>query len=170
MSTTLGSQPHLIVWARTPIFSLVDGPNGPEHDISRILITYAQISLPNARADVSSRARGLSFWSGSSSSSILCVCEQRRLGRVCTYAQTRPSVHCSIEIPCTGPNVYWLGHRPVNVRRAAIGSKGVWRLCTIYLSCKVFHDWSIIKLGNILYLLDGYIFAVLYETTSHCFC
>ena len=38
------------------------------------------------------------------------------------------------------------------------------------LSCKVFHDWSIIKLGNILYLLDGYIFAVLFETTSHCFC
>ena len=38
------------------------------------------------------------------------------------------------------------------------------------LSCKVFNDWSIIKLGNILYLLDGYIFAVLFETTSHCFC
>ena len=37
-------------------------------------------------------------------------------------------------------------------------------------SCKVFHDWSIINLGNILYLLDGYIFAVLFETTSHCFC
>ena len=42
-------------------------------------------------------------------------------------------------------------------------------LSTIFLSCKVFHDWSIIKLGNILYLLDGYIFAVLFETTSHCF-
>ena len=39
-----------------------------------------------------------------------------------------------------------------------------------FLSYKVFHDWSIIKLGNILYLLDGYIFAVLFETTSHCFC
>ena len=38
------------------------------------------------------------------------------------------------------------------------------------LSCKVFHDWSMIKLGNILYLLDGSIFAVLFGTTSHCFC
>ena len=63
-----------------------------------------------------------------------------------------------------------LGHRPVNVKRALIGSKGGWKLSTIFLSCKVFHDWSIIKLGNILYLLDGYIFAVLFETTSHCFC
>ena len=43
-------------------------------------------------------------------------------------------------------------------------------LSTIILSCKVFHDWSIIKLGNILYLLDGSIFAVRFETTSHCFC
>ena len=46
------------------------------------------------------------------------------------------------------------GHRPVNVKRAVIGSKGGWKLSTIFLSCKVFHDWSIIKLGNILYLLD----------------
>ena len=63
-----------------------------------------------------------------------------------------------------------LGHRPVNVKRALIGSKGGWKLSTIFLSCKVFHDWSIIKLGNILDLLDWYIFAVLFETTSHCFC
>ena len=63
-----------------------------------------------------------------------------------------------------------LGHRPVNVKRALIGSKGGWKLSTIFLSCKVFHDWSIIKLGNILYLLDRYIFAVLFETASHCFC
>ena len=62
------------------------------------------------------------------------------------------------------------GHRPVNVKRAVIGSKGGWKLSTIFLSCKVFHDWSIIKLGNILYLLDGSIFAVLFGTTSHCFC
>ena len=61
-----------------------------------------------------------------------------------------------------------LGHRPVNVKRAVIGSKG--RLSTIFLSCKVFHDRSIIKLGNILYLLGGSFFAVLFETTSHCFC
>ena len=60
------------------------------------------------------------------------------------------------------------GHRPVNVKRAAIGSKGGWKLSTIFLSCKVF-DWSIIKLGNILYLLDGSIFAVLFGTTSYCF-
>ena len=68
------------------------------------------------------------------------------------------------------------GHRPVIVKRALIGSKdgwgskGGWKLSTIFLSCKVFHDWSMIKLGNILYLLDGYIFAVLFEYTSLCFC
>ena len=63
-----------------------------------------------------------------------------------------------------------VGHRPVIVKRAVIGSKGEWKLSTIFLSREVFHDWSIIKLGNILYLLDVYIFAVLFETTSHCFC
>ena len=62
------------------------------------------------------------------------------------------------------------GHRPVNVKRAVIGSKGGWKLSTIFLSCKVSHDWSIIKLGNILYLLEGSIFAVLFGTTSHYFC
>ena len=66
--------------------------------------------------------------------------------------------------------IYLRGHRPVNVKRAVIGSKGGWKLSTIFLSCKVFHDWSIIKLGNILYLLDRSIFAVLFGTTSHCFC
>ena len=60
--------------------------------------------------------------------------------------------------------------RPVIIKRAVIGSKGGWKFSTIFLCCKVFHDWSIITLGNILYLLDGYIFAVLFETTSHCFC
>ena len=44
------------------------------------------------------------------------------------------------------------GHRPVIVKRAVIGSKSGWKLSTIFLSCKVFHDWSIIKIGNILYL------------------
>ena len=62
------------------------------------------------------------------------------------------------------------GHRRVNVKRAVIGSEGGWKLDTIFESCKVFHDWSIIKQGKILYLLDGYIFAVLFETISHCFC
>ena len=66
--------------------------------------------------------------------------------------------------------IFFTGHRPVNVKRAVIGSKGGWKLSTIFLSCKVFHDWSIIKLGNILYLLDGSIFALLFGTTSHCFC
>ena len=55
------------------------------------------------------------------------------------------------------------GHRPVIVKWAVIGSKGGWKLSTIFLSCKVFHDWSIIKLGNILYLLDWYIFAIIFE-------
>ena len=62
------------------------------------------------------------------------------------------------------------GHRPVNVKRAVIGSKGGWKLSTLFLSCKVFYDLSIIKLGKTLYLLDGSIFAVLFGTTSHCFC
>ena len=34
----------------------------------------------------------------------------------------------------------------------------------------MFHDLSIIKQGNILYFLDRQIFAVLFETISHCFC
>ena len=64
---------------------------------------------------------------------------------------------------------YPCGHRPVIVKRTVIGSKGGWKLSTIFLSCKLFYDWSIIKLGNILSLLDGYIFAVLFETKSYCF-
>ena len=47
---------------------------------------------------------------------------------------------------------YLPGYRPVIVKRAVIGSKGRLKLSTIFLSCKVFHDLSIIKLGNILYL------------------
>ena len=57
------------------------------------------------------------------------------------------------------------GHRPVIVKWAVIGSKGGW-ISAQYLSCKVFHDWSI----NIWYLLDWYIFVVLFDTTYHCFC
>ena len=34
-------------------------------------------------------------------------------------------------------------HRSVIVNRAVIGSKGGWKLSTIVLSCKAFHDWSI---------------------------
>ena len=77
---------------------------------------------------------------------------------------------CVVRAWCACVCVFLSGHRPVNVKRAVIGSKGGWKLSTIFLSCKVFNDWSIIKLGNILYLLDGSIFAVLFGTTSHCFC
>ena len=63
-----------------------------------------------------------------------------------------------------------IGHRLVIVKRAVFGSKGEWKLSRIFLSCKLFHDGSKLKLGNILYLLDGYVFAGLFETTSHCFC
>ena len=41
-----------------------------------------------------------------------------------------------------------IGHRPVIVKRAGICSKGGWKLSTIFLSCKVLNDWSIIKLGK----------------------
>ena len=47
--------------------------------------------------------------------------------------------------------VMLLGHRLVIVKRAVIGSKGGWKLSTIFVSCKVFNDWSMIKLGNILH-------------------
>ena len=92
MSTTLSfrAQPHWIFWARTPIISLIDGPSGPEHEISRVLLAYAQISNnhPCWRIPKGERPQ---FWSESSSSSILCVCEQRRLWWVLACAQTRLS-------------------------------------------------------------------------------
>ena len=34
------------------------------------------------------------------------------------------------------------------------------------LSCKVFHDWSILKLRKYMHLLDGYIFAVIFDGWS----
>ena len=40
------------------------------------------------------------------------------------------------------------GHRPVIVERAVIGSK-VGGSSAHYLSCKVSHDWSILKLQEI---------------------
>ena len=84
--------------------------------------------------------------------------------------------------PCIKHQIYLPNDRALNTQnhltwsQTCICKKGSdwlkrWvEASTIYLSCKVFHDWSIIKLGNILYLLDGYIFAVLFETTVHCFC
>ena len=44
-------------------------------------------------------------------------------------------------------------HRPVVVKRAVIGSKGGWKLSTIFLSCKVLHDWSIIKVRKYIVFL-----------------
>ena len=60
------------------------------------------------------------------------------------------------------------GHRPVIiiVKRALICSKGGWKLSTIFLSCKVFHDWSIIKLWKYIVFIRW----VYLRTTSHCFC
>ena len=55
------------------------------------------------------------------------------------------------------------GHRPVLVKRTVIGSKGGWKLSTIFLSCKVFHNWSIIKQQKYMHLLDRYIFAVIFD-------
>ena len=46
-----------------------------------------------------------------------------------------------------------LGHRPVIVKRAAIGSKGGWKLSGTFLSCKVIHDWSIIQLRIYIVLI-----------------
>ena len=49
-------------------------------------------------------------------------------------------------------------HRPVVVKRAVIGSKGGWKLSTIFLSYKVLHDWSIIKLRkNIVFIIRVYL-------------
>ena len=47
------------------------------------------------RTDVSSGTRGLISHLKFKSTPVLCVCEQRRLCRVCTFVQTRPSLHCS---------------------------------------------------------------------------
>ena len=48
-------------------------------------------------------------------------------------------------------------HRPAIVKRAVIGSKGGWKLCTIFKSCKVFHEWSIILLREIYYIYKMFI-------------
>ena len=37
--------------------------------------------------------------------------------------------------------VFRKSHISVIVKRAVIGSKGGWKLSTIFLSCKVSHDW-----------------------------
>ena len=79
---------------------------------------------------------------------------------------------------------------------ALIGSKGGWKLSTIFMlkrlvnnkitgKCSYLLDGYIFKLstismlkrlvnnkitGKCSYLLDGYIFAALFETAYHCFC
>ena len=72
-----------------------------------------------------------------------------------------------------------LGHRPVIVKMEGICTKGGWKLSTIFLSCKVFHDWPIIKLVGLqihipkLYFSRSHIFAmpiaylILYITLSN---
>ena len=72
---------------------------------------------------------------------------------------------CQIHLLVIQGKIQYNGHRPLIVKRAVIGSKGGWKLSTIFLSCEMFHDWSIIKLGNILYLLDG--ISLLYFLKQH---
>ena len=61
--------------------------------------------------------------------------------------------------------VGWLynlfGHRPVMFKRAVIGSKGEWKLGTIFVCGKVFQNWLIIKLGIILYIFFCFVFVAL---------
>ena len=59
--------------------------------------------------------------------------------------------------------------RTCNCKKALIGSN-VGGHSALYLSCKVIRDWSIINMRQKSYLLDGHIFAALFEITSHCFC
>ena len=55
--------------------------------------------------------------------------------------------------------------RTVIVKMTVIGSKDGWKPREM-LKSKVFLDWSII----IIYLLNGNIFASIFETAAHCFC
>ena len=55
-------------------------------------------------------------------------------------------------------------HRPVIVKRVVFGLKGGWKLSTIFLSCKVFHDCKYIVFIGRVHL------CCTFETTSHCFC
>ena len=64
---------------------------------------------------------------------------------------------------------YILGHRPVIVKRALIGSKGGWILSTIFM-LKMLRDWSIIKLRESIHICYMYIIAACFETAYHCFC
>ena len=52
------------------------------------------------------------------------------------------------------------------VERAVIGSKGGRKLNTIILSCKVFHDWSIIKLWKyIVFIRHVYLLTSIKDIT-----
>ena len=52
----------------------------------------------------------------------------------------------NIKLPFLSVIFTFIGNSPVIVKRAVIGSKGGWKLSTIFLSCQVFHDWSKIKI------------------------
>ena len=62
------------------------------------------------------------------------------------------------------------GHRLVIVKRAVIGSKGGWKLSTIFMLYSVSSLVNNKITGKKSYLLDGYIFASRFETTYHCIC
>ena len=58
-------------------------------------LSYVQIDPSlNTHTDISSLGRS-KFWSESSSTSILCVCEQQRLGQACKFVQARLRLCCS---------------------------------------------------------------------------
>ena len=76
---------------------------------------------------------------------MLCTASSHFLFDLCRrpfYGCARRLLFVHKETPSTRLYV----HRPVVVKRAVIGSKGGWKLSTIFLSYKVLHDWSIIKL------------------------
>ena len=63
-----------------------------------------------------------------------------------------------------------MGYRPVIVKSALIGSNGGLKLSTIFKlkSASWLVNNEITEKKS--YLLDGYIFAAIFETTSPCFC
>ena len=59
-----------------------------------------------------------------------------------------------------------LCHRPLIVKGVVIASQGGWYSAQ-YLCCKVFHDWSMINIGERKsYLIYRNMFATLFKFTS----
>ena len=56
-----------------------------------------------------------------------------------------------------------LGHRPVIVKRALIGSKGGWKLSTISVYVEKCSDWSIIKLRESIFTRRVYICCTFFK-------